>query len=523
MTILLPFPTPNSIYALLTIKDNKTNSLTILNEFINLKSFDMIQLTSWMNQSMDPCTDFYEFACGGYIQKTSIPSGYNRWDQISAISESILLTIKDILGDYSSSKGNNKWLGREIIMSELSCVRISNNKNPHTKYEARAERLAKTYYDSCMDKNIIREKLGGKPLTDLLDLYGGWDVLNVDNKPSPFIDESSNLKKDPKNSSKYILCIYPGQVAPPYDDDYEGNATFINLKRYDAYLKYMLNVGNLVVTSSGFPKERRLNQHDSNLTRYTLGREEHRQTPINNQLKTVMSNVLKFEGHLSNITPSSMDLETIDESNYVLMSLKELDNNFDFMNWTKYINQYFEVHNISMPTNQVFWVTSISYMEKMNSLIKRSLNEMGISRVLHDYIMWHNVKPLTPYLSKKFGDAVNPVLKAHNIKNYEKIPAWKKCLENFPTFMKFPLSSLYLKSNFDSSDKIKVEGIVDSLKMSYKDAFRNLDWMDETTKSRSMEKVDAINVKIGYPEYIVDSKELDKDYEGVEHKINIMA
>ncbi|XP_065317002.1 endothelin-converting enzyme homolog [Gordionus sp. m RMFG-2023] len=471
MTILLPFPTPNSIYALLTIKDNKTNSLTILNEFINLKSFDMIQLTSWMNQSMDPCTDFYEFACGGYIQKTSIPSGYNRWDQISAISESILLTIKDILGDYSSSKGKNKWLGREIIMSELSCVRI---KNPHTKYEARAERLAKTYYDSCMDKNIIREKLGGKPLTDLLDLYGGWDVLNVDNKPSPFIDESSNLKKDPKNSSKYILCIYPGQVAPPYDDDYEGNATFINLKRYDAYLKYMLNVGNLVVTSSGFPKERRLNQHDSNLTRYTLGGEEHRQTPINNQLKTVMSNVLKFEGHLSNITPSSMDLETIDESNYVLMSLKELDNNFDF-------------------------------------------------RVLHDYIMWHNVKPLTPYLSKKFGDAVNPVLKAHNIKNYEKIQAWKKCLENFPTFMKFPLSSLYLKSNFDSSDKIKVEGIVDSLKMSYKDAFRNLDWMDETTKSRSMEKVDAINVKIGYPEYIVDSKELDKDYEGVEHKINIMA
>ncbi|CAK9294462.1 unnamed protein product [Gordionus sp. m RMFG-2023] len=258
----------------------------------------MSQLTSWMNRSVDPCTDFYEFACGGYIQKTSIPSGFNEWNPLKAMSESILLTIKDIL------------------------------ENPHTKYEARAERLAKTYYDSCMDEANIIEKLGGKPLTDLLDLYGGWDVLNVDNKSSPFIDESSSLKKirypdgflanfgfiffelypclDPKNSSKYILCISPGELTLPYRDDYYSNATY-NITRYDAYLEYMMNVGNLLVYSAGAPKfsktgskDRRCNQSDTNLTCHASGKEDYR-TQINNGLAFVMKNVLIFEWLLTDV------------------------------------------------------------------------------------------------------------------------------------------------------------------------------------------------------------------------------
>ncbi|CAK9294461.1 unnamed protein product [Gordionus sp. m RMFG-2023] len=187
------------------------------------------------------------------------------------------------------------------------------------------------------------------------------------------------------------------------------------------------------------------------------------------------------------------------------------------MNWTRHINQFFEFHNISLPADQVFWVKSISYMEYMNSLIKLNINETHKTRTFHDYIMWHAVEPLISHLSKKFRDARDPVLMADDIKDYEDVavPAWKKCLYKFPTFMQFPLSSLYLKSNFNSSDKLKVEGMVDYLKMAYKETFRNLDWMDEITKNRSMEKVDAIRAKIGYPEYIVDPNELDKDYEGL--------
>jgi len=33
-----------------------------------------------MDRSVDPCTDFYHYTCGGWIKKNPIPSDQARWD-----------------------------------------------------------------------------------------------------------------------------------------------------------------------------------------------------------------------------------------------------------------------------------------------------------------------------------------------------------------------------------------------------------------------------------------------------------
>ncbi|CAK9301444.1 unnamed protein product [Gordionus sp. m RMFG-2023] len=476
----------------------------------------MSEITSLMDQSIDPCTDFHKFACGGYIKSTSIPVGYNQWNQFTQNYETILLIIKNLL------------------------------ENPNTKYEGEAERQAKIYYDSCIDKANTREELQGNPLINLLELYGGWDVINADNKPSPFIDESSGFKQirfpdsgfanesdtelfsldlniDPKNSSRYLLTISVGKLTLPNRDIYDVNATPRNLKLYNAYLKYMTNIGNLLLSNSQHvskkfdsqEKEKKLSYIDINKT-HDLLNEEDRQKQMGDQLKNVMSNVLEFERIIANITPPLKTLYTFDESRYVVMSLKELDEKFDFMNWTRYANQIFGPHNLSLSPDHPFWVRSLPYMEKLTILVKRYLNDPKLSKVLNDYIMWHRTKPLTNYLSQNYRDAFGPVQRANNKEDYEELPVWKKCLKEWPKFMQFPLSSLYLRSNFNSKDKAKVEGMVDLIKVAYKERLKNLDWMDELTKIKSMEKVDSLKSKIGYPEYVVDPVELDQDYQGLD-------
>jgi len=50
-----------------------------------------------MNGSVDPCEDFYNFACGGWINKHPIPQSQSFWDQLSLLREKLLQNLRILL------------------------------------------------------------------------------------------------------------------------------------------------------------------------------------------------------------------------------------------------------------------------------------------------------------------------------------------------------------------------------------------------------------------------------------------
>lgn len=52
-----------------------------------------------LDRSIDPCHDFYNFACGGWLKKNPIPDGKSRWDAFSNIWEHNTIEMKHLLGE----------------------------------------------------------------------------------------------------------------------------------------------------------------------------------------------------------------------------------------------------------------------------------------------------------------------------------------------------------------------------------------------------------------------------------------
>lgn len=102
-----------------------------------------------LDQSIDPCDDFYSFACGTFLKETNIPE-----DKVTVDSFSL---VRDRL-------------------QEQTLTVISEESKPD---ESKPFTLAKKLYQSCLNKTIIEER-GLTPLKELITALGGWPVVQGD-------------------------------------------------------------------------------------------------------------------------------------------------------------------------------------------------------------------------------------------------------------------------------------------------------------------------------------------------------
>lgn len=75
-----------------------------------------------MNKSVNPCEDFYEFACGGWIEKNPVPEWATSWDQLSVLRERLTLDLRELLEDK-----NDEGLPKSVLKAKSmyrTCVNV---------------------------------------------------------------------------------------------------------------------------------------------------------------------------------------------------------------------------------------------------------------------------------------------------------------------------------------------------------------------------------------------------------------
>ena len=181
-------------------------------------SFDV----SAIDKTADPCTDFYQFACGNWIKNNPIPADQVRWAR-----------------SFSLLRERNRFL----LWQELDAA-ASDPKSPLQKQYG-------DYFAACMNTDLV-EKKGLEPLqpawndiaglTDVKQLPALLSQLENHGTPDGFFE--FGVAQDDKDSSKQIAQLFQGGLSLPDRDYYiVDSPRFIAIRaQYIEHLKKMFTL-----------------------------------------------------------------------------------------------------------------------------------------------------------------------------------------------------------------------------------------------------------------------------------------
>jgi putative endopeptidase len=116
------------------------------------------------------------------------------------------------------------------------------------------------------------------------------------------------------------------------------------------------------------------------------------------------------------------------------------------------------------------------------------------------YLRWHLINAAASALSNDFvNEDFN--FREKTLRGTQQIkPRWKRVITSEDGEIGEALGKLYVDQYFPPAAKARALELINNLKEALADRIKSLDWMDETTKQKALDKLAAFQVKIGYPE-----------------------
>uniref|UniRef100_A0AAY4EI74 endothelin-converting enzyme 1 n=1 Tax=Denticeps clupeoides TaxID=299321 RepID=A0AAY4EI74_9TELE len=358
--------------------------------------------------------------------------------------------------------GRSRWNTFNSIWDQNQAVLKHLLENATFNSSSEAERKTRNYYLSCLNEQRIEELGAQKDVVWLLYFLNYFLYVTCGYRV-PHINvwaECEFLLTQVDQSGLFL----PSR-------DYYLNKT-ANDKVLKAYLDYMVELGML------------------------LGGEK-------NSTQVQMREILEFETALANITVPQ-DERRDEEKIYHKITIAELQTLAPAVDWLDYLTS--ALSPLELNDTEPVVVYAKEYLQQVSDLINKTDRSL-----LNNYMMWNLVQKGVPSLDQRFENAQDKLLESLYGTKKSCTPRWQTCIGNTDDTLGFALGALFVKATFDKESKDIVK-MINEIRAAFKDSLDNLGWMDKQTRQAAKDKADAIYDMIGFPEFILDPKELN-DYD----------
>ncbi|CAF4177876.1 unnamed protein product [Adineta steineri] len=397
-----------------------------------------------IDETVDPCEDFYQFACGTWIKNSRTPNDSNIFNLLQG---QLAYNVIDILTSSSTNDTNEP---KAII----------NTRN---------------FYHSCIDEQHIEDE-GISPIFSLINNeFGGWPIIQSSWNNSTFdlLNLLLKLRKyqnniifdigtsiDEKNSTEYGLKISQSDLGLG-EREYYMNESKITV----AYRRYIFDLASILSNDTST-----IEQDVNDMFEFEKELAKHYWTTVEQR-------------HRSNATIRT-----------TVGKLRQLFNTtFDF---TNYLTSAYASANVTLMDSDLVIVEETDYLYNVSSII-----EQVSPRILQNYVIWRFMMNLISALPKRFRsirDNFDHVL--HD--TTAEPPRTVICGSFVNSVMGFAISKIYIKKYFDDNARNQTFEMIANIRKAFTDALDDSTWMDSMLKTKAIEKALAIDEQIGYPDYL---------------------
>jgi len=399
-----------------------------------------------IDKTLDPCNDFYKYACNKWIASNPIPA-----DQV-----------------YWSTGGGLEMWNDNALRETLEAASKNDAKR------SAVEQKIGDYWAACMDESGI-EAAALKPLQPELDRIAGLkskkeitlEIAHLhhlfpgvweqgDNQTNaPFFGFTG--QQDYDDASKVVAQIDQGGLSLPNRDYYinTDEKSAETLKKYRAHVQKMLVLAGEAEAQAGAD------------------------AGVVIELETAMA-----KAQMDNV--KRRDPKNINNK----MSLAQIRELTPTIQWDVYLKA------VNAPASEHYIVTSPDFFRAEEKLLMEHPLEHWKT-----YMRWQALHHAAPFLTKAMVDE-NFNFFAHTLAGQEEqLPRWRRCTHAADRDLGEALGQAYVDRAFPPDSKARTIEMVHAIERAMQDDIETVKWMTPATKQQAMVKLKGIEDKIGYPSH----------------------